>query len=131
MEATTVLLPDSVEVAAVLLPDPMEAAKGRGVQAATDRRIASGMFSRGATSDAEVKASEAGGCQRRRRKGIGGRAVDADFTLLIGRAPCWASPTRGGEGGTDARWPSASVGGCHDVEGRRGHRGARRGGEGR
>jgi hypothetical protein len=34
--------------------------------------------------------------------GIGGGSVGADFTFLLGRAACRASPTRGGAGGTTA-----------------------------
>jgi hypothetical protein len=41
-----------------------------------------------------------GGRWRRRCAGIGGRAVDADFTLLIGRVACRAAPVRGRARGT-------------------------------
>lgn len=66
----------------VLLLDPVEAAEGRGARVGTDAGASRvGCFHEGASSDAEVKASEAGGRQRRRWAGIRGRVVDAEFTL--------------------------------------------------
>jgi hypothetical protein len=71
----------------ILLLDPVERQRGeecgwRQTRAHHERDV----FHGGAPSGAEVKASEAGGRQERRGAGIGGMVVDADFTLLIGRA---------------------------------------------
>jgi hypothetical protein len=69
-----------MEAVAVLLLDPVEAIEGRGARVATDAGASrAGCFHEGAPSDAEVKASEAGGRWRRRRAGIGDMDIDADF----------------------------------------------------
>jgi hypothetical protein len=87
-----------MEAEAVLLPDPVEAVEGRVARATTDAGASrAGCFHGCALSHVEVKASEVSGCRRRRRASIVGRVVDADFTLLIGRAVCRAAPTRVGQ----------------------------------